>query len=245
MAVATTTLLVASLAATAIGAGVSAYGSYQQGKSQEAIAAFNAANQQKQAQSQLIAMQTQAALQKQQAEANYKLRTAEAAARNNNADAIEKQVLQQDRVDRINSAKKLEEYRRMQAGQRASIAASGLTESSGTPLDILAETAAKIQASQEEDKFANEMARWSLLAEAGKERFGGKLAIAGATLDRDSGVLAAGLREVGARSEYLAGIRGAQITRLTGSAARTTANYQAAGSLLGGAADAFKMGAKL
>ena len=46
------TLVVAGLAATAIGAGVSAYGSYQQGKSQEAIAAFNAANQQKQAQNQ-------------------------------------------------------------------------------------------------------------------------------------------------------------------------------------------------
>lgn len=234
MAVATTTLLVASLAATAIGAGVSAYGSYQQGKSQEAIAAFNAANQQKQANAQLLAMQTQAALQKQQAEANFKLRTAEANARNANAGAIESQVLQQDRVDRINTAKKLEEYRRMQGQQRAAIAASGVSESSGTPLDILAETAAKIQASQEEDKYASEVQRWSLLNEAAKERFGGKLAIAGATLDRDSGVLAAGLREAGAKAEYFAGMRGAEITRLTGKAARKASGYQAAGSILGG-----------
>lgn len=238
-------LVIAGLAATAIGAGVSAYGQQQQGKAQEAIAAFNAANQQKQAQNQLIAMQTQAALQKQQAEANFKLRSAEAAARNSNANALEQQALQQDRVDRVNAAKKREEYRRAQAQQRVTIAASGVVEASGTPLDILAETAAKIQASMEEDKYASEIQRRTLLSEAANERLGGKLAIAGATLDRDSEVAAAGLRNAAARAGYVGDISAAELTRLTGKAARKASGYQAAGTLLDGFASASLTGATL
>jgi len=43
MAIATTTLLVASLAATAVGAGISAYSSYQAGKAQQSLNNYNAA----------------------------------------------------------------------------------------------------------------------------------------------------------------------------------------------------------
>lgn len=221
-----------------IGAGVSAYGQYQSGKSQNAIAQFNAMNQEKAAASQLLGMQTQAALQKQQAEANFKLRSAESSARNNNADAMEGQALQQDRVNRVNAAKKREEYARMQGQQRANIAASGAVESSGTPLDILAETAAKIQMGQEEDKYASEVTRWTLLSEANQERFGGSLALAGATLDRDSDVAGAGLRDAAAKSSYFSDLRGAEITRLTGKAARSAAAWQAGGTILSGASSA-------
>ncbi len=42
MAVTTTTLVYLGLAATAIGGGISAYGSYQAGKTNAAIASFNA-----------------------------------------------------------------------------------------------------------------------------------------------------------------------------------------------------------
>lgn len=232
------TIVIAAVAA--IGAGVSAYGSYQQGKSQSAIAQFNAANQEKAAKAQLMSMQTQAAMQKRDAEANFKLRQAEANARNSNASALEGQALQQDKVNRLNASKKREEYARRQAGQRATIAASGVSESSGTPLDILAETAAKIQIGQEEDAYANEVSRWTLLSEAQRERFGGKLALTGATLDADSEVAAAGLRNAAARAGFANDIAGAEITRLTGKAAKKAANMQAAGTLLSGAASAYK-----
>ena len=235
MSALTTVLLVSSLAATAIGAGVSAYGQTQQGKSQQAIASFNAMQQEKQARAQLLGMQTQSALQQQQAEANFKLRSAEAAARNNNADAFEAQANQNDKVNRINLMKRREEFSRMQAGQRATIAASGATESSGTPLDILAETAAKIQMSQEDQLYAGEVERRSIFSEAAQERLGGKLALAGATLNRDSEVAAAGLRNAAGKSEYLAGLRGAEITRLTGAAAKSQAMYGAASTIFSAA----------
>lgn len=221
-----------------VGAGVSAYGQYTQGKSQNAIAQFNALNQEKQAKANLLSMQTQAALQKQEAETNFKLRQAEANARNNNADAIEKQVVQQDGVNRINLEKRREEYRRTQSAQRASLAASGAAESVGTPLDILAETAAKIQTDLEEQNYASEIQRWALLGEAGRERFGGKLALAGATLDKYSGLAAAALGDASAKSGFFADIRGAELTRLTGKAAQKAANYQAAGTLLSGVGSA-------
>lgn len=241
--VATTVVVVAAVAALAA-AGVSAYGQHQQGKAQEAIAQFNAKQQEKQAQMQLASMQTQAAMQKQQAEANFKLRSAEAQARNNNATGIEQQALAQDRVNRVNLMKRREEFAKMQGQQRAAIAASGVAEASGTPLDLLAETAALIQQDQEEQHYAGEIQRRTLFSEAATERLGGRLALAGATLDRDSSIAAAGLREAAGKAEYLAGMRGAQITRMTGAAARTSANYQATATLFSGVSSAAGMGAQ-
>ena len=69
---------------------------------------------------------------------------------------------------------------------------------------------------------------------------GGKLALAGATLNRDSEVAAAGLRGAAGKSEYLAALRGADITRLTGAAAKSNANYQAAATIFSGVGDAAK-----
>jgi hypothetical protein len=120
----------------------------------------------------------------------------------------------------------------MQGTQRAAIAASGVSESTGTPLQLLVETTEKIQQDQEEQHYTNEVTRRTLLNESQQERLGGKLALAGATLDRDSGVLAATLRSTAARGEYLGALRGAEITRLTGSAAQKAGNYQAGATLL-------------
>lgn len=226
-------LIIGAVAAVA-GAGVSAYGSYQQGKTQNAIAQFNAQQQEKQAAIQLQVMTTQAALEKQQAEANFALRNAEAQARFNNADLIADQVAQQDQVNRLNLRKRREEFGRMQGAQRASIAASGVSESSGTPLELLVETTAKIQQDQEEQGYINEVSRRTLLNESSMEKLGGRLAIAGATLDRDSSVTAAALRSAAAKGEYLGNLRAAELTRLTGKAAQTAGYYQAGATLLSG-----------
>jgi hypothetical protein len=229
-----TTLAVVAAVASIAGAGISAYGQYQSGKAQNAIAQFKAMQQEKQAQTQLLSMQTQAALQKQQAEANFKLRSAEAQARLNNAQALEDQALSQDAINRANLRKRREDFARMQGEQRAAIAASGVAEATGTPLDLLAETAAKIQQDQEEQHYAGELQRRTLFSEAEQERLGGKLALAGATLDRDSLVAEAALREAGGQASFLAGKREAEIMRLTGSAAQKASTYQAAGTLLSG-----------
>lgn len=231
-------LAIAGTVAALAGAGVAAYGQYQQGKTQNAIAQFNAAQQERQAKQQMLAMQTQAALQAQQANDNFQLRAAEAAARMGNAQRIDDQALAQDSVNRFNLRKRRDEFTRMQGEQRAAIAASGVAEATGTPLDLLAETAAKIQQDQEEQHYTGEVQRRTLFAEADMERLGGKLALAGATMDRNSALAEASLRGAAAKGEYLAGLRTAEITRLTGSAAKKAANYQAGATLLSGVSSA-------
>lgn len=243
MAGITATLLIAGTIIAVAGAGVSAYGQYQSGKTQEAISNFNASQQERQARISMLSMQTQAAQQRQQAEENFKLRSAEAQARLNNAKAIEQQALTQDQINRENLAKRREDFARMQGTQRAAIAASGVSESSGTPLDLLAETAAKIQIDQEEQFYAGEVQRRTLFSEAATERLGGKLALAGATLNKDSQVAEAGLRDSAAKAEFLAGIRSAEITRLTGSAAARNSRYAAGATLLSGLSSAASSGA--
>lgn len=231
-------VLIASAVVGLIGAGVSAYGSYQSGKTQEAIASFNAQQQADNARMQARALETQAAMQRSQAEANFKLRAAEAAARTSNAAALEQQALTQDTINRQNLLKRREDFARAQGEQRAAIAASGVVESSGTPLDLLAEMAARIQQDQEEQHYVGELQRRTLFNEAAMERLGGQFALAGATLERDSAVGEAALRDASARATLLSGMREGQIMRLTGKATRQASTYQAAATLLSGTSSA-------
>jgi hypothetical protein len=231
-----------ALGVAVVGAGYSAYNSYQQGKTADAMAKYNAHQQELNAKMQLMGMQAQAAMQKRQAEANFRLRSAEAQARFNNATSIENQVEGQSRSVRETIRRKSSEYERFQGTQRAVIAKSGLVESTGTPLDILAETAATIQLEREDTLYSDELNRRSLFREAELERLGGKLALAGATLDRSSEVAGAGLRAAAGQMEYRSRMRDAEITRLSGAAQRQAYTGQAWGTLLsgvGGAAGSF------
>jgi len=218
----------------AIGTGISAYSSYQSGKMQSYAADMNAAQQERNATNQLMAMQTQANLMKREAEANAALRGMEAKAMFANATAIEQQAIGQDAINRVNLKNRRDEMSRSMGQQRAAIAASGIVEASGTPLDILAETAGLIQRDQEEQNYTFELNRRTLFREAQLERLGGRMALAGASLDRQSGVAAAGLQGAAARAEYLSNMRGAQITRFGGDVARRTGNLAAGATLLSG-----------
>lgn len=238
-----TALAIIGIATTVIGAGVGAYGQYRSGQQQNAIAQFNATQQEINSRNQAAAMATQAAIQRSTAETNFKLRSAEAQARFANAKNIELQALGQDAVNRENLLKRREGYERMQGEQRAQLAASGVAESSGTPLDLLAETAAKIQQDQEEQAYAGEVQRRTLFSEAAQERLGGKFALAGATLDRNSTVAEAGLRDAASKATYQSGLREAEITRLTGGAAAQAGTYQAGATLLSGLGSAGSQGA--
>lgn len=230
------TVAIIGLVASLVGAGISAYGQYQTGKTQEAIAAANAATQTRNAQMALMAQQAQAAMARNQAAANFQLRSQEAQARFNNAASMENKALSTDMVARENARKRAEDMARMQSQQRAAIAASGVVESSGTPLDLLVETAGIIQRDREEAAWSHEIERRTLLREAQMERLGGQFALAGATLDRNSALAEASLRGAAGRANYLSGLREAEITRLTGSAAGKAATWNAAGTLLSGIA---------
>lgn len=240
----TAALLIASVAATVIGAGVGAYGQYQSGQTQSAIAQFNAQNQQINARNQLVSMQAQSQIQAADAQNNFELRSAEAQAQTQNGKAIELQISGQDAVDRQNLIKRQQDYARAQGTQRAVIASSGVSESSGTPLDLLAETAGKIQQDQEEQFYGDTMQRRTLFSEAAQERLGGKFALAGATLDKDSTLAQAGLTNAAATAQYLSGLRGAEITRLTGAASAQAGEYQAGATLFSGIGSAAQIAYK-
>jgi hypothetical protein len=241
MAATTTTLILAGAALA--GAGVSAYGSYQQGKTSALMGQYNAHQQERNAQMQLMQMQAQSEAQKRAAEAQFALRNQEATARFNNAKTIENQVSGTSAAARESARRKTEQYQRFVSTQRANIAASGFVEASGTPLDILAETAGKIQLEREDALYADELARRSMFREADLERLGGQLALAGASLDRSSSIASSVLTAAAGKAQYNQGLREAEITRLTGANNQYAANWGAVGTVLtgiGSAASAVK-----
>lgn len=227
-----------ALITAAVGTGISAYGQHQAGKTQQNMANLNAQQQARNARAQLLAMQTQANLQRREAQANFHLRSLESRARENNAVSLENQAIGQDRINRANLIKRRQEGARIQSAQRAAIADAGLVESIGTPLDLLAETAATIQQDQEEQAYSFELQRRTLFREASLERLGGQMALAGATLDRNSGLSAARLQSAAAEAEFRSGVRQAEIIRLGGDAARRSANIQASATLFSGLSNA-------
>jgi hypothetical protein len=232
-----TTLAVSAVIAV-VGAGISAYGQYQSGQTQSAIASFNAQQQRMNAQMQASSMEAQASIQRSQAAANLALQQAQAQGAQNNAKAIDQQALQQDAVSRVNITRMEQQYQLFQGQQRAAIASSGVVESSGTPLDVLADTAMKIQQSQQDQGYQEAVQRNTLFSEAAQQRLGGKLALVGATLNDDSAVAAAGLQDAQARATMLAGSDQAMITGLQGQAAAQAGMYQAGGTLLSGVSGA-------
>jgi hypothetical protein len=220
------------------GAGISAYSSYQQGKTANAIANYNAHQQELNAKMQLMSIQAQAEAQKRMAEAQFKMRSAEAQARFNNATSIENLVEPQSRNVRENIRRRGMEHDRALGTTRANIAKSGIVESSGTPLDIVANLVETMHLEKADMLYEDELSRRNLFREAELERFGGKMALAGATLDKGSSLAAAGLNAAGGRMQYASKMREAEITRLSGGAQQKAYHGQAIGTLFSGVSSA-------
>jgi len=231
--------IIAVAAIAAIGAGVSAYSTYEQGKTADSIAQYNARQNDIKARHQLLAMEAQAALQRREVQTNFNLRAQEAQAAFNNAKSIENQAEGQSTAARESDKRRMVEYGAAQGTQRALIAKSGFVESTGTPLDILAETAATIQLEREDAHYADGLNRLSLFREAEMQRLGGRLALAGATLDRSTGLASADLAGAIGQANYRAGLHKSEIMRLTGAAQKSAAKYDAAATLISGAGRAY------
>jgi len=229
----------AAIASTLIGAGVTAYGQAQAGKTQAAIAAYNARQAEIDTRTQYATMQAQAAIQEREAEANYRLRSAEAEARFQNARQIEQDALDEDARNRENIRRRATEFERMKGEQRSAFAASGIAETVGTPLDLLAETAAQIQNEKQDMLYQNELSRRSLFREADLERLGGQFALAGAVMNQNSALAGADLRRASAEAAARSGRAQAEVIRLTGAAKQSAANLSAAGSLFSGITSAY------
>ena len=108
----------------------------------------------------------------------------------------------------------------------------------GTPLDILAETAAAIQLEREDMVYQDELNRRTLFREAEMERFGGKMALAGATMDRSVALAQSKLMIATGKAQYQGATHEAEIMRLTGAAQKQSYQNAAWGTLFSGVASA-------
>lgn len=228
----------ATVAVTVAGAAVSAYGSYSSGRAQNAIAQLNAAQKEKNARLEYMSLTASSNLHKQSAIANFKLRSLEAQARDNNAISLENQALGGDAATRANLERFRDNSNRAISQQRAQIAASGAIEGVGTPLQMLAESAGNSMRQQQDILYANELARSQALAQAGMERFAGRVGLAQASIDKRSALQEAALRKAQAMGGYSGALSSAALMRVGGQAEQTAGAIQGGSTLLSGAAEA-------
>jgi len=226
---------------SAVGTGVSAYSSYQQGKTASAMAQYNAHQQELNTRMQLMSVQAQAAIQKRMAEAQFALRSSEAQARFNNAKSIENQAAGKRSAVRETIRRQSMEHDRALAATRANIAKSGFVESTGSPMDVAMRVVELNTLENLDTLHAGQLEQNQLFREADMERFGGRLALAGATLDKSSLLSQSLLTGAAGRLEYNKGMREAEIMRLTGAAQKQGYQTAAFGTLLSGVGSAAGM----
>lgn len=240
-------LAIAGAATSAVGTGISVASGIQQSRRANSLAQYNSMAQEANARQQQQAMMLQAAAMRQQAgytaaqaRMNEALALSEAQARINNAQTLTNQAEAQTSADRENIKRTQQEQARFASMQRARIAGSGVVES-GSPLEILAESAGDMQAALNEQQYQSELARRQTLGRAALERFGGEIAKSHAGLDLWSGLAEADLQKQSAKLEeqkgssiYRQGMREAEISRLTGAANAQGARMGAYGSLFSG-----------
>lgn len=174
---------ITSLVLAGVGAGLSAYGQIQQGKTAKAIGNYNAAINDQNAQE-----------------------TANTAAYN--AALAEQDALQVEMDARENIVRKRAENKRYQGAQRARFAKAGVTEE-GSPLEVMAETAALLEMdAQEINRQASINA--ARIRSGGAEtlrqgKFASNQYKAQAGLDRTYGAAASQASKIGAASTLLSG----------------------------------------
>lgn len=242
-----TALAITSAVTSAVGTGISVAGGLSQARRANSLAQYNALAQTQNAREQQQAAMLNAAMMRQQsgytaaqARMNDALAQSEAQARFNNAQTLRNQAEAQTSADRENIKRTQLEQSRFTGSQRASIAGSGVVES-GSPLEILAESAGDMQAALNEQQYQSELGRRQTLGRASLEQFGGEMARSHAGIDLWSGLAEANLQKQSARLEeqrgaslYRQGQRQAEITRMGGAADAQGARYGAYGSLFSG-----------
>lgn len=245
MAVTTTGLIVAGLALTAIGGGITAYNSFQSAATAKNVANYNYAMQQRQLKMQLMGntaqvqqMQQQARFQKAQSEINARLAESEAKARENNAQSIRNQALAQASVDRENIRRSNLDAQRQIARMRASQAASGGQLDAGSMLETVVESEEQRAGITQELAQQSELGYRKSFGEAALEDFGAAMARSGAQLDLATGLAeadlmrkSASIKEVEVRSAFLMGRRQSEIDRMAGYASAKGSQLAGWGSL--------------
>lgn len=224
--------------ATVVAAGISAYGSYQQGKAADAAAKYNAAivenNAQRQARQSMLEAQQQAAVAKQQqAWLEYQAKVSE-----NNALALKYQqkLVGQEAAENIRRQRRAR--RKQLADQRASQAAAGLNIGEGTVVENLAETSKVLELDIIELGRRAEIERRQLGLRAAGERAAAARSRSEAAF---AGIAIANANAQNKMSKYIVqhGAERASIMRFEGAAARRAGTTAAVGTAIGGVGSAF------
>jgi hypothetical protein len=162
-----TVITVVALAASAVGAGVS-YSAQQSAAADNAqLALLNAQGQTQAAkqQGELGAMQAQLNQQ-----LNKQLSDRDQAAAEQNARTLEAQAKLGTEVTQGNIQKTREEFARMLAAQRVQAAKAGVADTTGSPLELLAKTAADEQRTANQMRYEDENNRRGLFGGAFEQR---------------------------------------------------------------------------
>lgn len=203
------TIAVIGLVMSAVGIGMSTISANNAAKSQEQLALLNA-------QAQTQAIRQQGRLQSMQAQVNAALAAKDAAAANAAAESLEAQARTVGASGRENTRRQRAEFAVFLARQRASIAKSGVVDTTGSPLALLEDTARESQRAAEDTLFEVENTRRSLFADATAQRNNGVAAMIQGLGFR--GEAAGALGQIGmgtaqARLDYLGARMGATAIR--------------------------------
>jgi len=147
----------------AFGAGSSFFGGNDEAKMQ-----MNMANLNFQMNAQNIQEQQQASTM--QSAINQQIAANEKAALERNANVLEQQAGAVTAAGQQNALRTRQDYEAMIASQRAQIAKSGVADTTGSPLQLLAASAANEQRAVDENLFQTEGQRRGLFTEAGNQR---------------------------------------------------------------------------
>lgn len=159
-----------------IGAAVSAVGAGIQYSQAQSAAADNATLAAMNAQGAAQAAQQQGDLAQMQASINQELAARDEDAAAQNAIQLEAQAKTGTAVTQQNIGKTREDFARMIAAQRVQAAKAGVVDTTGSPLELLAKTAATEQQNVDQQRYEDENNRRGLFAAAEEQRAQGRLA---------------------------------------------------------------------
>jgi len=202
-------IAIGGLVLSAVGTGMSVASSNNAAKSQEQLALLNA-------QAQTQAARQTGRLQSVQAQVNAALAEKDKVMANAAAQGLERQAGVVAATGRENTRRQRAEFAVFLAQQRASIAGSGVVDTTGSPLAILENTAKESQRAAEDTLFEVESQRRNIFDEATVQRNAGTVSGIEAMGFRGQAAGAIGnigMQSAQARLDYLGARAGAQAMR--------------------------------
>lgn len=210
-----------------IGSVVSAVGAGVSYSAQQSAAADNAQLALLNAQAQSQAARQAGDLGAMQAAINAQLAAKDAEAANANARALEAQAAIGTDISQQNIRKTREEFARLLAAQRVQAAKAGVADTTGSPLELLANTAAEEQRQADILRYEDENNRRSLFHAAAEQRNEGIMAQIRGLSQQSQGA--------SARGEALAQIAQSKLNLYSARAQSQAMRNQATGSLISSA----------